>query len=105
MSEIKDKVRGEIALCKLCNDYGMTEDAMKLCIEQDKIRQNHIDDAYKFASKLLSIPELAIVDRDAELPKIDPHRLSDSAFDYGLAQEDMVNAGYVLEVKDARKDV
>jgi len=90
MSEIRDRVKTQITAI-------VTGTARLKCAEQ-----------------VLSIPELAIVDRKAELPD-NPHSESHYSFGggskfrhgnnplhlaYKHAQQDMLKAGFVKEIKD-----
>jgi len=67
-----------------------------------------------YTDQILSIPELAIVDREAELPRnhwietieqhkaigIDPQTAIDRKLGYAEAQQDMLKAGWIKGVKD-----
>lgn len=99
MSEIRDKAI--IALQDLlggCLDTEGTDECQHLTDQQVR----HLIKA------ILSIPELAIVDRGTELPE-NPHRktlelqpylnnISHKA--YKVSQQDILKAGWVKEVKD-----
>jgi len=92
MSEIRDKV--EQQLNDIFRDY-MSGETWDNC-----------------AKKILSIPELAVVDRKAELPKrmtreTIPGDMARSMelnkninFGYEQAQQDMRKAGWIREIKD-----
>jgi len=58
-------------------------------------------DSYGIEEEILTIPELAVVDRDAELPEIQWGEKEESDLYAGSkqAQLDMQRAGYVKEVK------
>ncbi len=92
MSEIRDKVKRQ--LDDIFRDY-MSGETWDNC-----------------AKKILSIPELAIVDREAELPKrmtreAIPGDMARSMelnkninFGYEQAQQDMRKAGWIREIKE-----
>jgi len=99
MSEIRDKARGEIAQ----HIY----DAVFPGADWDEPSEYEKEPFYDRASQLLSIPELAIVDRDAELPPIivrDAEGQSDGLDEFGRGQIDgqrrMLNEGWIKEVKE-----
>lgn len=78
--------RETIAIYKLCSDYGMTEDAIRLCMEQNKIREKHIDDAYNFADGLLSLLDPEAIRREVAeeiFGEIEKHRRSGGVVIHG----------------------
>ena len=88
MSEIRDraeeKITGEIVACASTYTFGTL-----------------LEFAKQYASKILAIPEIAVVDRDAELPE-NPHNsccATEAWLIYDTAQQDMLKAGYVKEIK------
>jgi len=97
MSKGRDKVKEEIdnRLRGFIISYNQAEDSYQQLLIVEKYR-NYI----------LSIPELAVVDRNAELPDNPftyPHpmvRVSEQRAAYMRAQQDMLKAGWVKEVKD-----
>ena len=94
--EIRDRVREEIAE-KICNGCPIHDD----CFNSDsEYRQCYIDEPI---DAILAIPELAIVDRKAKLPpcpiKVDCIETGLLHQQYLLAQQSMLQAGYVKEVK------
>jgi len=62
--------------------------------------KGHLATLEDCAEQLLSIPELAIVDREAILPDIRWERDCPAATVADVTQHDMVNAGWVKEVKE-----
>ena len=97
MSEIRDKVREKIVelVKRAIMDYN--QDPNPECAFDYYVPS--------VADQILSTPELAIVDRDAELQK--PPYFSRGGCDdtahsvgYHVCQQDMLKAGYVLEIKN-----
>ncbi len=54
-SKILDDAREKIALEYLAKEYGLPIDAIKLCIKENKIQENHITDAYKLVDQILNL--------------------------------------------------
>ncbi len=94
MSEIRDKVRKELKIII----GNITEGAE----EGDELRELNWDDSW--ADCILSIPELAIVDREAELPKhlkmMWCHSSKDMAYEEFALEDSFRKAGYVKEEKE-----
>jgi len=89
MTEIRDKVRERVATIirySLKNLILISDD------DKEKLLQS--------ADEILSIPELAIVDREAKLPEVEGKYGSMTATSCRNAQIDMLNAGWVKEIKD-----
>lgn len=88
MSEIRDRVYDKI--CEIC----LEETCMPDC--------PLLEGECKWRKKLFAIPELAIVDRDAKLPKCPllPPEGAPDVKGYRLAERLMLKAGWVKEVKD-----
>ena len=84
MSEIRDKVVKD--LHTILDDW-----------VDSKYGQNNA------LNRILSIPELAIVDREAELPKI-PFCCNDCRTTELYAMNKMQDEGWVKEVSDAERD-
>ena len=93
MSEIRDKVKQEIKL---------------------RIRQRSATDDWMLegiVNSILSIPEIAVVDREAELPEnpFPKPRLNNPSsanlaryYSYQRAQQDMLENSWVKEIKDVK---
>ncbi len=82
MSEIKDKVKKQLSW--VYAEIGTPSGNQKTYLSPDQINQ------------ILSIPELAIVNREAKLPEPYPNHVSLCTD----VQVDMLKAGYVKEIKD-----
>ena len=63
-----------------------------------------LENETELANQILSIPELAIVDREAQPPIRFIHPDASGVLSYDQAQKDMLKAGWVREVKDAERD-
>lgn len=94
MSELRDKT--EKRLLDIISDARLTayQDGKA---GHTAFRIGNLD----FQSQILSIPELAVVDREAELPDTPCKRDGYAVYwrCYQLAQQDMKEAGWVKEVK------
>lgn len=97
MLEIKGTVRGKIAEA--------------IVQHQRVVGDNFVTDVSSTIDTILSIPELAIVDREAKLPSVNHNwrplgtEMSlDDIFDSGqtMAQETMVDMGWIKEVTDSK---
>ena len=101
MSEIKNKVREEIART-IYFDGEIYEEGSVADVSWKEKSLKSKEQYLIRADQILSIPELAIVDRDAELPECPLHigKLTNyTQCHYEWAEHDMVEAGYVKEVK------
>lgn len=96
MAEIRDKAKtrvAELVLSAFVNAKGCQKaNTTGVCYPFDMDKCVHC-----LANIILSIPEIAVVDREAELPEADPEY---ACFDCDIAQEDMLNEGWVKEVKE-----
>jgi len=88
MPEIRDRVRAEM--------QGILLQYMS-AIHAELIHSH--DDVF-LTNKILPIPELAIVDRDANLPVRFLHPDNKPNTSYRQAQQDMLDADWVKEAKD-----
>ena len=92
MSKIRDRVKKKLSW--VYTEIGTPSGNRITYLSPDEIEQ------------ILSIPEIAVVDRDAELPR-NPYRcctedeiLRESHYSYKEAQNKMLKAGYVKEIKE-----
>ena len=111
MEEIRDKAISKLRGILDAGDMMLNPpEDMDGFIDKEAVKQSRIE-------QILSIPEIAIVDRDAELPENkmkcsmriigEPEITKQVQEDieremsiYEMAQQDMLKAGYVKEVKD-----
>ncbi len=118
--KILDDAREKIALVYLAKEYGLSVDAIKQCIKDNKIRENHITEAHKLADQILALsgttdiecPDEATGDPDFATKtrykwKVGVHlengKLPEVKEDYPFEREetqlDMLNEGWVKEVR------
>jgi len=98
-SELRDKVKSE--LFEIMSHY-----AEDFCFKVNGVQSFQATDVNDYIRQILSIPELAIVDRKAKMPS--PYILTDSLGnlndDFGLGtlrqKQILSQAGWVKEVKD-----
>jgi len=93
MSGIRDRVKKQLSWVH--TEIGTPSGNQKAYLSPDQIDQ------------ILSIPELAIVDRKAELPE-NPYNPNKRGFTaqlsaYSDGQQDMLKAGWVREVKNDKR--
>ena len=96
MSKIRDKAREKIAEYLYKN---FTVDGAKSMPYWSGVRDSLRQRLLAKADEILSIPELAVVDREAELPDCPYHRFRQPHCPYGKAQQDMCKAGWIKEDK------
>jgi len=102
MSEIRDKVKGELDIA-LENYFVFVDGIHKqfekgtITWEEEGLKLKELKEEI-IAEQILSIPELAIVDREAKLPEKE-FVSSNENCRYKEAQRDMLKAGWVKEVK------
>ncbi len=106
MSEIRDRVIEKLAelehiqwqhYAKVRNPEHLLVDVPYSELTEEQKEQDRV-----WVRKVLELSELAIVDREAELPKR-PEKIIWEQYHkdiYNRAQQDMLKAGYVKEVKD-----
>lgn len=107
MSEIRNKIKEYFKESKRTIIAHSRDESMSLTEKRENIEleEDH------FIDQILSIPELAVVDREAELPKIIEQKpklgtiaetlyLKQEVKLQKKAQQDMLKAGWVKEIKD-----
>lgn len=88
MSKIRDRVIKEL------------EDRCRSMITASHYNQLDETQFRNYIEGILSIPELAIVDRKAQPPIRFIHPDDSSVLSYEKCKEDMLKVGYIKEVKD-----
>jgi len=97
MSEIRDRVIEQLYAKLKAFETMLSNSEIAEFLDKEAMMQSGIE-------QILSIPELAVVDREAELPK-NPYlsrgmMKSYQYSGYEKAQQDMLKAGWVKEIKN-----
>lgn len=85
-SEVRDKAKIKMAR----KMHHLSQDGW------DALEEKYRSEALEVVEQILLVPELAIVDRNAELPKAQDILLDG----YAEAQQDMLKAGWLKEAKE-----